>query len=187
MPAQPPVRSVRLQRRLPAAGAAACGILCGMRSAGRLARFAALSVADRMLLLRAFTTMVDVWLTLRASSWPAAERRLQHRATVRTMSATGAAASVDRLQWAVRTVACHVFRTTCLVQAIALQILLARSGRPSELRLGVHRAGDGLVAAHAWLECDGAVLIGEPPPASTPLPVPLDRRLFVRSGDGDAT
>jgi hypothetical protein len=49
-----------------------------------------------------------------------------------------------------------------LSQALATQILLARAGEASELRIGVARSGNREVRAHAWLETHGQIIIGEP-------------------------
>jgi hypothetical protein len=51
--------------------------------------------------------------------------------------------------------------SNCLVRALATQTLLGRFGHRSDLRIGVRKAGDGGIAAHAWLECDGAVVVGD--------------------------
>jgi hypothetical protein len=48
----------------------------------------------------------------------------------------------------------------CLSQAMALQILLMRRGYPCKLCFGVRRVSGKDFGAHAWLEHDGAVLIG---------------------------
>jgi len=48
-------------------------------------------------------------------------------------------------------------RANCLGQSLSLWWLLRRQGIPSELRIGVRKADDG-VAAHAWVEFAGAVL-----------------------------
>ena len=56
---------------------------------------------------------------------------------------------------------------TCLAQAMAGQILLARAGHPSAIRIGVARPKGGVdrsgrrLLAHAWLESRGVTLIGE--------------------------
>ena len=51
----------------------------------------------------------------------------------------------------------HLYPMRCLVQALAVELVLARRGRAVELRIGVRRDHDRL-AAHAWLEHDGSVL-----------------------------
>jgi len=47
------------------------------------------------------------------------------------------------------------------VRALATQSLLGQYSYHSELRIGVRKAEDGGLAAHAWLESAGAVVIGE--------------------------
>lgn len=49
--------------------------------------------------------------------------------------------------------------TTCLVQALACEALLDRSGVETDLRIGVAKA-DGDLEAHAWLVHRGEVLVG---------------------------
>ena len=50
----------------------------------------------------------------------------------------------------------------CLVQALAVHALLRRHGQPSRLHIGVRKGQRGRLEAHAWVECDGAILIGGP-------------------------
>lgn len=67
---------------------------------------------------------------------------------------------IERLVWAGRAAARRTPFATCLSSALALQRLLARNGHDSELHIGVAgKAGE--FAAHAWLERDGRILIGE--------------------------
>lgn len=73
---------------------------------------------------------------------------------------TGSSPDLADLTWAVSVVSRRVPRATCLTQALALQALLAREGRPAELQIGVAKAADGAFEAHAWLESEGRVVIG---------------------------
>ena len=61
----------------------------------------------------------------------------------------------------------------CLVEALAARELLALRGISSTVRFGVTRAGathDGAtLTAHAWLEHDGAVVVGGGPHTHAPL------------------
>jgi hypothetical protein len=52
----------------------------------------------------------------------------------------------------------YVPKATCLTRAIAAQILLNRAGLPNELHIGVARGA--AFDAHAWIECEGQVLVG---------------------------
>lgn len=67
------------------------------------------------------------------------------------------------LAWAVAAAARRVPFASCLAQALALESLLAQAGWPSELRIGVARDPVGGFDAHAWLEHEGVVLIGDRP------------------------
>jgi len=72
----------------------------------------------------------------------------------------------------VRRAARLVPHATCLSQAFAARVLLARSGRASQVRFGVLAPTGSGLEAHAWLECDGEVVIGDVPagPRYTPFP-----------------
>lgn len=67
--------------------------------------------------------------------------------------------SVEEIVWAVG-IASRVIPASCLAQAIAGTILLARRGHPASLHLGVMREPQESLGAHAWVECDGQVVLG---------------------------
>ena len=69
---------------------------------------------------------------------------------------------------------CPLLPAHCLERSAALHWWLRRDGLPSELRIGVRRQG-GQIAAHAWVELDGAP-INDRPEALTPfLPLFTER------------
>jgi hypothetical protein len=118
----------------------------------RLAALCALSGEDRRLLLEALVATVQFRVALyffsieRLRGWAARAGR--------------GSRPVDRIVWAVNVAARRTPATTCLSAAFALQRLLSAHGHESELHIGVSRtAGD--FAAHAWVEREGRVLIGE--------------------------
>lgn len=54
------------------------------------------------------------------------------------------------------------WRINCLPQALAAHTLLRRRGfRGVELKMGVCKGPLNTLAAHAWLECGGQVLLGD--------------------------
>jgi hypothetical protein len=55
------------------------------------------------------------------------------------------------------------WRYTCLKRAAVLYHLLRGAGRPLQLVIGVRRAADGRLGAHAWLLRDRAIYL-EPEP-----------------------
>jgi hypothetical protein len=50
--------------------------------------------------------------------------------------------------------------SNCLIRGTALRLLLTRAGVASTLHVGVRKAGDGKVAAHAWVSVGGRVILG---------------------------
>ena len=68
--------------------------------------------------------------------------------------------AVARIAWAVRVAAWLVPFASCLTQAQACQILLARHGMASTLCLGVRDTAAGQIRAHAWLYCANAIVVG---------------------------
>ena len=81
------------------------------------------------------------------------ERAARVRATRSALPPRTAAHAID-------SAARFVPSATCLVRALAGRVLLAHLGYDSRVCLGVRREGRAL-EAHAWLECEGDVVIGE--------------------------
>ncbi|MFC1889580.1 lasso peptide biosynthesis B2 protein [Thermodesulfobacteriota bacterium] len=67
----------------------------------------------------------------------------------------------DRVSWAVATAERFIpGKKTCLVQALAVQVMLTRRALPADLRLGVVKDESEGLRAHAWVESDGVIVIG---------------------------
>lgn len=73
--------------------------------------------------------------------------------------------------WAIGVLARRLPWATCLIQAAAGHLLLALSGTPSRLAIGVRLEGEKLLA-HAWLESAGQTVLGFLPQESFQ---PIDR------------
>lgn len=89
--------------------------------------------------------------------------RAVHKSVARLTRRAGTARarhSVEHIVWAVRVASRFIPRATCLTQSLAAQVLLTRHGYPAELCLGVARE-DGQFDAHAWVESNGRVVIGD--------------------------
>jgi hypothetical protein len=118
----------------------------------RVAAFLALPSGDRILLLEAFATLAAVRLALHLT---AADRLRSWAARVKPGTR-----SVDRISWAVRVASRQLSGTTCLGSALTLQRLLSTQGHVSELHIGVAKQ-DQVFAAHAWIVCEGRILMGD--------------------------
>lgn len=127
--------------------------------ARRLVKFFRLSFFDQRLLMRAAIALVSAKLALRTLRLPAA------RAAVTRLQRLGwfvTPATADAIVWAVETAGRAIpGMKNCLVQAMAAEAILVRAGHPCELRIGVAKNGRDELIAHAWLESEGRVLIGE--------------------------
>ena len=66
-----------------------------------------------------------------------------------------------RVRWAVQAWARHVpWRAVCFQQGLALHWMLRRRGVASVLLYGVAKRGGEGLAAHVWVDVDGATVIG---------------------------
>lgn len=140
----------------------------------QLSRFFRLSGGEKALLIQATILLTAIRLGLRVLPF-ARLRNLLAR-----LARTGSrpedqldGAARDRTIRAVETVSRQFPAIgTCLMQALAIHVLLARQGYGSNLRIGVTRDSGGRFIAHAWLEKNGVVLIGESGHQNyTPLPL----------------
>ena len=120
-------------------------------------RFRALNARDRALALEATVVLVLAWVGLRIVSF-CLLRRFLHRCL---WFGSFERAPLDRIGWAVTAVARRSpVRITCLAKALAADAMLRRDGRVSELRFGVRRPRHGALEAHAWVECEGCIVVG---------------------------
>jgi hypothetical protein len=127
----------------------------------RLRKFFELPPADRRLWIRAWLWLVVIRLWLWLSPF-SGQRGLLSRLSQAPAGGRQADASLpERVGWAIAAASGYVPQTTCLIQALAAQALLKRGGFPARLRLGVGRNAQGQFQAHAWLENDGRVIIGD--------------------------
>lgn len=115
-----------------------------------LRRWRELPASDRRLLLEALRELTVVRLALQARPMSALTRE---------PAAGSRTADPVRIAWAVRAAARAVPGVACLAQALAVQRMLARRGRMSNVQVGVAKSDEGL-EAHAWLVCDGQIVIG---------------------------
>lgn len=127
-------------------------------------RFARLGRSDRRLIVESAFLMALVWVGLRLLPFRTLRRILDRSAASPAARKTdwADADAIDRVHWAITALAIGFPSATCLVQALAADVLLRRRGVACELRLGVRAGGTNTVPieAHAWIECDDAVVIG---------------------------
>ncbi len=126
----------------------------------KLRRFLRLAPQRRRLLVEAAAGLLWTAARLRRSNAPAmAELRRS-----KGVEENGEWAAAWPVAWAVRGAARHLpGKPTCLPQAIVAQTMLRRRAMAGTLHIGAVLEDDGRLAAHAWIELDGRVLIGDLP------------------------
>ena len=121
-------------------------------------RLRALGAADRRLLAETALLMVRV----RAALWIRPFAALRESLDRSRGSRRASSHDPDRVAWAVAAIARRLPGMTCLVQSLAADALLRRRGYQPELHIGVRARGAAVpLDAHAWVECDGRVVVGE--------------------------
>jgi len=125
----------------------------------RLRRFARLRSSERGLLVHTIVLLA----LFRLSVWLVPFHRLRRLLAVGCSGPPTARKHVnpDQLEWAVR-VGSRYLSAACLSQSLVLHWLLARAGYSSNIHIGVRidpRAG---FEAHAWVECNGRILLDLP-------------------------
>ena len=126
------------------------------------AKFWRLAPSERGLFLRAIVLLAMIGIGLRLVSF----RRIQgllgsvNVAAGKTLSPVDAATRACETAWIVAVAARHgPYRANCLPTSLVLRRLLLRQGIQADLRVGVRKADDGRLDAHAWIEHAGQPLI----------------------------
>ena len=140
-------------------------------STGKTAKLLALSWRERWLLVQAAMLLASASLALRLLPLNRVQQLLSPATTRHDHTGKEARPAIESIAAAVRHARPLVPQASCLPQALAGQQLLQRYGYRAELRLGAVRGKDGKVEAHAWVVCDGRVVVGNLPdlPLYTPL------------------
>jgi hypothetical protein len=135
--------------------------------------FFARPAPDRRLLLQALAVHVSVAALVRAVRFGALCRQLDRRTAPPAPCRPVDWPEIARIVWAVTRAAAVVpVGRTCLTEALTARAILRRAGCESILHYGVTKDIRNGLAAHAWLEYRGVVLIGESPRTYTTLPQP---------------
>ena len=134
-----------------------------------LHKLAALSWADRWLLVEVFVLLGVAWLALRVVPFRRLARRLGSLHSETSTDAPPAQlAQAQRVRLAIARVAPRTpWESNCFPQALAAKFWLQRHGIPSTLYLGValNKTDDSApeqapMEAHAWLRCGPLVVTG---------------------------
>jgi hypothetical protein len=127
---------------------------------GRLLRLLRLSRSDCLLLIKTF-----IWLGLiRLGLWILPFKVLLEylsKASQPDYTTSNSSIKLHKIIWAVDVNSRYMpGYTKCLARALTTQVLLTQQGYASDLRIGVAKHESGHLQAHAWIEYQGTVVIG---------------------------
>jgi Transglutaminase-like superfamily len=130
-----------------------------------LHRFIHLGSQERNLFLKAYVLLTIVRLGLLLKSFNRLCKLLE-QISLRYQTASGDPLSqrqlIVRVQWAIN--ACCKFMpgsVKCLARALTMKTLLEQQSCPSKLIIGVDKNQAQQLEAHAWVEYEGHVIIGQ--------------------------
>jgi hypothetical protein len=124
----------------------------------RLFRFARLAAAERWLLI----VTVLVMASYRLGLWlfPIGWVVDLDGGSQQTPNTHHTRWTPHQVAWAIDIAVRYVPGATCLVRALTAMAVLELTGVRAKLQLGVRKTDAGCVEAHAWVETDGAVIVG---------------------------
>ncbi|MCL4294766.1 MAG: lasso peptide biosynthesis B2 protein [Anaerolineae bacterium] len=122
--------------------------------------FLNLSPTEQQLLIKAALLLGLITLGLRAFSFQTLRRWLTGVARNSIALQDTNRPSPERVARVVQAAGRYVPGATCLPQALAVQTLLKQRGYSSSLRIGVAKGEGGQLEAHAWVESQGRIVIG---------------------------
>lgn len=114
-----------------------------------------------MLVLRAFATVLLIKLALLVMPFRSVRAIINNR-SARLPIYPKTRFSAEKIGWAVAAVnrGLHFKQGDCLPLAMAAESMLARYGYRAEMKIGAARNEEGAFIAHAWVESEGRVIIG---------------------------
>ena len=129
--------------------------------ADALAKLGRLSGQERRLLFQAWLLLLLADLALRTLPFTTIMKYCRHQNISRRTQSVNPPLPATRIAWLVEKAGQYCpAGTSCLKEVLVLSRLLARRGVATTLRIGVGRQADAF-AAHAWLEQDGRVILGD--------------------------
>ena len=132
-----------------------------MSKAKYLLKFLRLDAGKRRRLLSAMFFVCLIRLSLSLISFKSVLRLTKRLGAARAASTGISQVSSEQVLWAVKVACRFIPGATCLTRSLVLQIFFARYGRAINLNIGVARAEDRTLKAHAWTEENGEVLTKE--------------------------
>jgi hypothetical protein len=125
----------------------------------RLQKFNQLSRPEKLLFLQSMLILTSVTLGLRALPWLKLQSLLLKLANWHARSARRRV-SLRSISRSIRAASHYIPKATCLPQALTAQYLLIWNSYPADFQIGVAKAANGKLEAHAWVISKDQMVIG---------------------------
>ena len=127
----------------------------------RILKFVRLPSTEQRVLVKSAFLLVEVRLSLFIFPFRTLLNLLERAKSESRVANNVNGMTSDRIAWAVVVASRYIPFTKCLAQAIVTQILFARYGYTAQLHIGVAKDGRERLKAHAWVESQGRIVIGD--------------------------
>lgn len=126
----------------------------------RLRRF---SLAEQLLLWKVIVTFAALFLGIKVLPFRSVQQVVSWLAALPSWRLVRPVRDERAyIVWATSRLGAHFLTNkSCLVEALTVQLLFWRRGYPADLRIGVSKTDESVIA-HAWVESEGQVVIGGP-------------------------
>jgi len=131
-----------------------------------------LPYSERIVIVKAASLLVLVRLGLLLFSFKTVMNLIEWLKSKSKELAHTSRIDPDRIAWAVVVTSRYIPFIKCLAQALVTHILFARHGYASQLRIGVAKDGHERLKAHAWVESQGKIVVGNMQDLSRFKPLP---------------
>ncbi|MEH2154982.1 lasso peptide biosynthesis B2 protein [Nostoc sp.] len=125
-----------------------------------LSKFVKLADREKQLLTNTFLLLILVRLGLWLLSFKTLQQLLSSISNAKPKYQEKHHISIDKIIWAVEVSSHYMPGVKCLARALTCQVFMSRHGYTSNLCIGVAKGEEGELKAHAWLENQGQVVIG---------------------------
>ncbi len=130
----------------------------------KVQKFLHLPPSERRLLIETFLMLNSIRIGFLFLKFPMLQKLLGKVGQSRPRQLVKPAVSIDRLIWAVDvSTQLSPGGAKCLARALTVQALMQRQGYEPQLQIGVIKSPGAEFQAHAWLEYQGKIVIGELP------------------------
>jgi len=123
-------------------------------------RFLKLNTSEKFILIKAFFLLLTARIMLWILPFSVIKKIIKKITVINQENDANSKISIETLTWAIRVMSIYTPKATCLTRAIAGQILLSRYNYSSNIKIGVYKNEEEF-EAHAWLEADDGIILGE--------------------------